>query len=303
VNANQVSTIEFTVDTIEKHLDKPLNLDELAKLVGISKYHLIRLFKSIADKSLMSYVRARRLSISLTDLIHTDMNILDIAMKYQFEYEQSYIRAFQNQFHLTPARYRRLKPEILIEHKIDLPTLKNIGQGFVLQPKIVIRPLFHVQGIKKEIIHSENLSSCTTNKLAMLFHEKYFPLIPNRMKEHIYLAMILYSDNPAIRNDYMPCVETSILNETSPPFHSYTIPLQKYAVFRYVGLHAPTEVTYKTLYDLYYYTDRYMESNHSFKKLQPYHFEHMDLTVCSSTYCEMDLYYPFLSEEDETVTF
>lgn len=295
MNENQISTIGDTVDTIERYLEHPLSLDELSKEVGISKYHLLRLFKSITDKSLMAYVRARRLSLSLSDIINTGMNILDIAIKYQFEYEQSYIRAFHNQFHTTPAKYRKCITELPIERKIDIYSLKGIGQGFVIQPRIVIKPEFHVQGIQKEIFHEENLEKCTTNQLAMLFYETYFPLVPNKINEHIYLAMILYRSNQFISNDYLPCVETSELNQVEPPFQAYTLPLQEYAVFRYVGLHAPTDVTYKTLIELYDYTDWYFETNNSLKLIRPYHFERMDLTVCSSTYCEMDIYFPISS--------
>lgn len=292
MNQDQLSGIENTVEIIEKYLEKPLRLDELSKKVGISKYHLLRLFKSIADKPLMTYVRARRLSWSLSDLINTDMNVLDIAVKYQFEYEQSYIRAFQKQFHITPAKYRRLKTEIPIEQKIDVKTLKGIGQGFVIQPKAVIRPEFHVQGIRDEIFHSENLTKCTTNKLALLFKEKYQPYVPNRINEHIYLAFIFYNIHHFISNDYFPCVETSILNKAEAPYKTYTIPLQKYLVFRYVGLHSPMGVTYRTLKELYDYTDWYFVANNNIRLAQPYHFERMDLSICSSSYCEMDIYFP-----------
>ena len=240
----------------------------------------------------MAYVKSRRLSLSLSNLINTDSNILAIALKYKFEYEQSYIRAFQKQFQITPAKYRKQKTEMPIEQRIDIHTLKSIDQGFVIQPKMVIKPLFHIQGIQEEILDQENLNEFSTNKLAMLFHEQYLPLVSNKINEHIYLAIIFYSANSQVSNNYMPCVETSRLNEVESPFTAFTIPLQEYAVFRYVGLHAPTEVTYRTLKELYDYITGYWQVNTAFKQSQPYHFERMDLSICSNTYCEMDLYFP-----------
>lgn len=292
MNTDQIAGIDYTVETIEKNLTQPFRLDELSKQVGISKYHLLRLFKSITGKSLMSYVKGRRLSLSLGDLINTDNNILDIALKYQFEYEQSYIRAFQKLFHITPAKYRRAKCEMPIVQKVDIHTLQSLGKGFVIQPKMVIRPEFYIQGIKEEIFHEENLTEYTTNKLAMRFQKDYLPLVPNRINENIYLAMIIYSTNPAISNDYLPCVETKTFNKVALPFYSYTIPAQEYAVFRYVGLHSPTEVTYATLLELYNYIDGYWKSHTGFKQTQPFHFEQMNLSICSETYCEMDIYVP-----------
>jgi AraC family transcriptional regulator len=292
MNTNQTADIEYTVETIEKNLYLPFHLDELSTKVGISKYHLLRLFKSITDKSLMSYVKGRRLSLSLQDLINTDSNILDIALKYQFGYEQSYIRAFQNHFHNTPAKYRKTKCEMPITQKFDMHTLQNMGGGFVIQPKMVIRPKTYVLGIKEEIFHKENLTKFTTNKLAMRFHNDYLPLIPNKIHENIYLALIIYSNNPIISNTYLPCVETKTLNKETPPFCHYTIPSQEYAVFRYVGLHSPMEVTYATLLELRNYIDGYWKTHTCFKQTHPFHFEQMDLSICSDTYCEMDIYFP-----------
>lgn len=299
MNSDQLRGIEDTVEEIERNLITPFNLDGLSKKVGISKYHLIRLFGSISNKSLMSYVRARRLSVSLNDLINSNENILDIALKYQFQYEQSYIRAFQSYFKVTPAKYRKLNIEMPIEQKIDIRMFKNIGQGLVIQPKMVFKPTFYVQGIRKAIIHEENLKEYTTNQLAILFEEKYKPLIQNRINEHIYLALILYGENPLISNDYLPCVETKTYNSVEEPFYSFEMPLQEYAVFRYVGFHAPIDVTYKTLKELYDYImgDWLMKTGYKQSKLC--HFERMDLNVCSNDYCEMDLYFPITISQGE----
>jgi AraC family transcriptional regulator len=125
MNDNQFSAIENTIETIEKEIKNFLNLDRLSEEAGISKYHLHRLFKSITEKSLMSYVRDRKLSLSLTDLINTNLNIIDIANEYQFKHEQSYIRAFKQKFNITPAQYRKIQCEMPIEQKIDINYLCN----------------------------------------------------------------------------------------------------------------------------------------------------------------------------------
>jgi AraC family transcriptional regulator len=40
-------------------------------------------------------------------LLYTDKNILDIALDYGFDYEQSYIRAFKREFGITPGGLRK----------------------------------------------------------------------------------------------------------------------------------------------------------------------------------------------------
>ncbi|MBH1940415.1 helix-turn-helix domain-containing protein [Mobilitalea sibirica] len=299
MNSNQISKLEYTIETIEKHMDQPLNLNDLSKKVGLSKFHLQRLFKALVDKSLMAYIRGRRLSNSLHDLLHTNMNILDIAVKYQFDYEQSFIRAFQNRFHITPAKYRKLRHELPIEQKIDITTLTGIEQGFIIQPRMVIKPGFYIQGIMDEIFHEQNMIELTTNRLAMLFHKEYLPIVPNKVHEHVYLAIVEYRPVSTISNDYIPCVETSIINTVNPPFVTRTIPSQEYAVFRYVGFHSPYELTYKTMKEFYDYTDYWVMST-KLKQAQNYHFERMDLSICREDYCEMDIYIPIRTENDTT---
>jgi len=42
-------------------------------------------------------------------MLKTNLNVLDIAMIYGFEYEQSYIRSFKRKFGVTPGELRRMK--------------------------------------------------------------------------------------------------------------------------------------------------------------------------------------------------
>jgi AraC family transcriptional regulator len=291
LNTYQISLIENIIEYIENNLEFPLTSEDISREAGLSKFHLQRLFKALVNNSLISYVRGRRLSVSIHDLLYTDTNIIDIAIKYQFEYEQSYIRAFEKQFHITPAKYRKARYELPIIQKLDINTITAIEQGMILQPKMVIKPQFYIQGIKEEIFHEHNLVEFTTNKLAMLFKEKYLSLIPNRINEHIYLAIIEYRPKRLISNYYIPCIETTVLNPVEDPFVSYTIPMQEYAVFKYIGFHAPEEITFKTIEDFYSHI-MIWKGNSNYKKEQPYHFERIDLSICSDSYCEMDIYIP-----------
>ena len=54
-----------------------------------------------------AYIRARRLSKSAVALRLTSRPILDIALQYRFDSQQTFTRAFKQQFAQTPAFYRR----------------------------------------------------------------------------------------------------------------------------------------------------------------------------------------------------
>ena len=291
MNPDQFSAIKDAISIIDENIKKDLDLDQLSKKVSISKYHLHRLFKSITGRSLMAYVRGRRLSMSILDLMNTDLNIIDIANEYQFEYEQSFIRAFKQQFGMTPAHFRKVKCEVQIEQKIDVNHLYNIEQGLMLKPRMCIKPQFHIQGLKSEIIHEENYTKKTTNQQAMKLQEEYLPQIRSIAGPPVYFGLVLYTDNPQYSNYYLSGVEALSACPEVPGLSVHTIPTHQYAVFRYLGLHSPYDVTFQTLFRLYGYIDEWKNKT-AYQQAAPFHFERMDFNVCGASYCEMDIYVP-----------
>ena len=85
----------------------PSRLDNVAAKAGYSKWHLQRMFKDVTGHAIGAYIRARRLSKSAVALRLTARPILDIALQYRFDSQQTFTRAFKKQFNLTPALYRR----------------------------------------------------------------------------------------------------------------------------------------------------------------------------------------------------
>ncbi|HHW09397.1 MAG TPA: helix-turn-helix transcriptional regulator [Firmicutes bacterium] len=108
-------TFQRTIEYIEKNIKNNISLDDLAKASYMSKFHLSRVFQSITGYPPIEYARARKLTCSLNELIHTDRKISDIAQEYGFDHEQSYIRAFKRHFGMTPAQFRCLAayPELV----------------------------------------------------------------------------------------------------------------------------------------------------------------------------------------------
>ena len=291
MNKKQISAVKTVVDIIVEKVKQPLDLDVLSAEVGISKYHLHHLFKSITGLSLISYVRGRRLAASTKELIATDLHIIDIANDYQFKHEQSYTRAFSRQYGITPSQFRKEKCELPVEAKIDTNHLTEVGQGLLIQPCMCLKPGFVLMGIQEEIVHSENIREANANKLALKFQKEYMQGIDHAVDKNIYYGLVKYADDPDHSNYYIPSIEIreSVLCPR-PPYVCSIIPTHEYAVFRYVGLHSPFEITYATLLDLYKFVMNWLFQS-SFQETW-YHFERVDLKKCSRTYCEMDIYIP-----------
>lgn len=104
---DQASIIHDLLSWLDSHLDSPLSLDHVAAKSGYSKWHLQRMFKEITGQAIGAYIRKRRLSKAAIALRLTSRPILEIALHYHFDSQQTFTRAFKKQFLQTPAFYRR----------------------------------------------------------------------------------------------------------------------------------------------------------------------------------------------------
>ena len=140
---DQAGIIRDLLVWLESHLDQPLSLDNVAAKAGYSKWHLQRMFKEVTGHAIGAYIRARRLSKAAVALRLTSRPILDIALQYRFDSQQTFTRAFKKQFNQTPAWYRRasewhaygLRPPIRLDdmtlpqaHYVTLPETVLVGQ-------------------------------------------------------------------------------------------------------------------------------------------------------------------------------
>ncbi|MEX6425116.1 helix-turn-helix domain-containing protein [Providencia manganoxydans] len=103
----QESVIREIILWIEKNLESRLSLDTVAEKSGYTKWHFQRLFKNQTGLALGSYIRARRLSCSTVALRLTNDSIMDISLRYRFDSQQTFCRAFKKQFNVTPSEYRK----------------------------------------------------------------------------------------------------------------------------------------------------------------------------------------------------
>ena len=140
---DQAGIIRDLLVWLESHLDQPLSLDNVALKAGYSKWHLQRMFKDVTGHAIGAYIRARRLSKAAVALRLTSRPILDIALQYRFDSQQTFTRAFKKQFNHTPAWYRRssewnsfgIRPPIRLDDNsmpestfVTLPETVLVGQ-------------------------------------------------------------------------------------------------------------------------------------------------------------------------------
>ncbi len=91
---------------IEAHFDENIKLDDIAKEVGYSKYHLNRIFRKSTSQSIHKYLRERRLYEAAYQLLNTDKSIVEIALSMGYSSQPSFTFAFKQEFGCTPQIYR-----------------------------------------------------------------------------------------------------------------------------------------------------------------------------------------------------
>lgn len=92
------------INYIEDNLENEININELAKIVGISSNSLQRIFNFMSGITISEYIKKRRLSNAFEEIKTTDKKIIDIAIKYRYNSSISFDRAFKKAFGITPMQ-------------------------------------------------------------------------------------------------------------------------------------------------------------------------------------------------------
>ncbi len=99
--------LQRAVDYMEEHLNRSMNMTEIAEASYLSERTLAELFSSMTGMSVMDYVRKRRLSLAAEDILHTEEKILDISYKYGYESQEGFSRAFRRFHGISPQQLRK----------------------------------------------------------------------------------------------------------------------------------------------------------------------------------------------------
>ena len=84
-----ISGIQKAVDYVEDHITEELDYSEIAGQAYSSGFHFQRIFSILCGYTLGDYIRMRRLTLAGSELAATNAKILDIAVKYGYDTQES----------------------------------------------------------------------------------------------------------------------------------------------------------------------------------------------------------------------
>lgn len=149
---NSILNIQESIDYIEEHILESISIEELAKRVYMSQYHFQRMFGMITGYGIEEYIRNRRLSMAGEELLTEKKKIIDIAMKYGYEYAESFSRAFSSFHGISPSQIggERVKLKLFPRLRIRV----TIEGGMPLEYRIVKKSNFSILMRTKEFKNS-----------------------------------------------------------------------------------------------------------------------------------------------------
>ncbi len=96
--------IEPALRHIRDTYKRPITVDALAALCGVSKHYFCRVFKAVTAKTSMEYVRDYRLKVADTLLANTQKSVTAVAEECGFESANYFCRCYKKQFGISPNK-------------------------------------------------------------------------------------------------------------------------------------------------------------------------------------------------------
>lgn len=94
------------VTYLSENFKEPISLSGMAKVLGISKYVLSRVFSGTFHRNFNRYLNEIRLDYACALLEYSNDSILEIAMNSGFESQRTFNRVFRERFRKSPRDYR-----------------------------------------------------------------------------------------------------------------------------------------------------------------------------------------------------
>jgi AraC family transcriptional regulator len=99
--------IDRVIDYLRDHLDKPLKLEDLAKVACLSEYHFHRVFGAMTGETVNEFTNRLRLEKAARLLTKTRQSATEIALECGFSSSATFSRSFNKAFNTSPTQYRK----------------------------------------------------------------------------------------------------------------------------------------------------------------------------------------------------
>lgn len=111
VNKHQEYVAKFgnLLEYIDTHYTEDLTLEDMADIIGFSKYHFSRLFKQYTNFTFCDYLKHRRIQAAEILLEQPEYSITEVALQAGFPSISTFNRIFKEYKNCTPTEFRNMR--------------------------------------------------------------------------------------------------------------------------------------------------------------------------------------------------
>jgi len=132
------------LDYIEKNIAGNITVDDVAEHLYVSVSGLQKTFKYVFHIYVKEYIIRRRFSCAAQDLVRSQDNILEIALKYGYASPESFTRGFKKVWGITPAEFRKHRHFTGHTPKLAPPEINESEEMFMSGIRYSIDQLYDV---------------------------------------------------------------------------------------------------------------------------------------------------------------
>lgn len=214
-----ISRLNRAVTYIENHLCEKIDMEEAAKIFCETADEFCRVFRVLTSMTVNEYIRKRRLTLAGIELQNTNSKIIDIALKYGYNSEDSFRRAFAAQHGANPSQVKNESCNVVIYPPVTFYI--DIKGAEKMKFKIIETDEMNLLGVTKKFDCNANERWSQENE--MWAEDKVH--IPEKIcdgYEGIWYGVWQNGNYSIARN---------VENATKENLMPITIPKGKYAVF------------------------------------------------------------------------
>ncbi|MFI1238286.1 helix-turn-helix domain-containing protein [Nocardia salmonicida] len=93
-------------DLVDRQYAEPLDLDELARAAGVSKYHFLRAFAAVYGRTPAVYLAERRIERAQDLLRSTNLTVTEVCMVVGYSSLGSFSAKFRQLVGVSPSEYQ-----------------------------------------------------------------------------------------------------------------------------------------------------------------------------------------------------
>ncbi|MGH3704796.1 MAG: AraC family transcriptional regulator [Agromyces sp.] len=138
-----IAVLNRMIDLIEDHLTEEIDIAGLTTGLGVTEYHVRRMFSSLAGMPLSEYIRRRRMTVAAADVLE-GRDLLGTAVRFGYGSAEAFGRAFRAVHGIGPGDARRDGGPLRTQPQLRFRL--TIEGNTTMETRIADRPAFRLVG-------------------------------------------------------------------------------------------------------------------------------------------------------------